>query len=396
MTAFSRISGTAFLLALSLSAGPALAQDSAPPPQPSPTDTVGPAQLRDFNLQGNVVRQAEPPPPRPQTSPPRAAPASPPPGAAPQAAPEPVRQPERAATPSDEARQAARPAAPIDPGGAAGPLVDLTDPSPADPLFRPLPERPGQSAFVPSAAPAEGWSAPWWIAALLALAGGGVFLLRRRRRPLALAGNGPPAAEPATLDRAAVRTPAPPPAPAPEGRVTAAPAIPTGIVSTRLRPWLDISFQPLRLNLDEQQARLEFELVLLNSGGGPARDILVEAAMFNAGPEQDQQLAAFFSSPTPSGDPVPVLGPLQSMNFASAALLPRQGLRPFKAGDRTVFVPLVGFNVVYRGGGDRQTSATFLVGRETGGDRLAPFRVDQPSGAFSGLGSRELDIRVRT
>ena len=56
--------------------------------------------------------------------------------------------------------------------------------------------------------------------------------------------------------------------------------------------------------LDEQALTVEFELELFNSGSAPARGVLVDAAIFNAGPDQDQQIGAFFASPVGQGESV--------------------------------------------------------------------------------------------
>jgi hypothetical protein len=62
-------------------------------------------------------------------------------------------------------------------------------------------------------------------------------------------------------------------------------------------------------------------------------------------------------------------------------------VRSFEVEGRTLFVPLVAFNVLYSGG--MQTSASFLVGRGTEEDeKLAPFRLDLGPRIFRGLSAR--------
>lgn len=59
-------------------------------------------------------------------------------------------------------------------------------------------------------------------------------------------------------------------------------------------------------------------------------------------------------------------------------------------------MPLIAFNILYgwsRGNG--QTSASFLVGRDTRGDKLAPFRLDLGPRLFRSLGQTPLPIAVR-
>jgi hypothetical protein len=68
----------------------------------------------------------------------------------------------------------------------------------------------------------------------------------------------------------------------------------------------------------------------------------------------------------------------------------------FEVAGRQVFVPLIGFNILYRwGGGEGQTSNGFLLGRDTQGEKLAPFRIDLGPRVFRGLGARPLPQGVR-
>ena len=63
--------------------------------------------------------------------------------------------------------------------------------------------------------------------------------------------------------------------------------------------------------------------------------------------------------------------PLQRMSFRSVVTLPREQLRIFEVEGRSLFVPLVGFNALYRwSSGSGQTSATFIVGRNTEGEKI--------------------------
>jgi hypothetical protein len=59
-------------------------------------------------------------------------------------------------------------------------------------------------------------------------------------------------------------------------------------------------------------------------------------------------------------------------------------------------VPLVGFNVVYAWSSGRgQTSTSFIVGRNSNGEKMAPFRIGHGAKTFRGLGAREHTLRVR-
>ena len=396
MRAFVRFGIAATAVSLALAPVQVGAQEAVTP-APSSPDAVGPAQLRDFNLNGTVIRRAEPAPERsepaavrqrPSTAADRSAaePAPSRPAPARQVAerePQPERQAPAAAAPSRSAEQFRS-------------VAELPPPSPAESLFSQAPMLPGAADTGSSYAPAQalpedgsGFSPLPWLIALLLVGGAAAYYFRRQRSGLAFAGGAEtsqfvaPEPAPQRLQPKPVSAPAPPAAPA-------------GIVTTRLRPALELQFRPDRVLVEADRVVLEFEALVLNSGSGPARDVLVEAAMFNAGPAQDKEIGAFFERPVGQGDRVPMIGPLKSLGFRSAVNMPLEHLRQFQAGERTVFVPLIGFNVLYRsGGGDAQISAGYLVGKDIKGEKLAPFRLDQGPRAFSGLAARELDVRLR-
>src|SRR4029077_16193907 len=79
-----------------------------------------------------------------------------------------------------------------------------------------------------------------WLLAAIALGAGGAFLFWRNRSRHAYAGG--PQFDAFCAPRQAP-SPRPAPVPAPP---KAPPAAPAGIVSTRLRPWVELAFQPGR------------------------------------------------------------------------------------------------------------------------------------------------------
>jgi len=266
-----------------------------------------------------------------------------------------------------------------------------------------------------------------WLLALLAAIGAAAWYFRRQRSGYAFAGAGadasafdlsPSPAPPRAQPRPTAPQPGSPPAPrapapmepplkgavvstrlrvAPEVKPESKPAIPSpGIVSARLRPWLDIEFQPLAASFSDKQGVIQFDVTLFNSGSAPAREILLEARLFNAGGDQDEVIAKFFANPTVVGDRLDVIQPLQRMAFRTSATVPREQMRIYEAGGRKVWVPLIGFNASYRwSGGEGQTSASYLLGRDTNGEKMAPFRVDMGARTFNDLGAHEHDVRLR-
>ena len=144
-------------------------------------------------------------------------------------------------------------------------------------------------------------------------------------------------------------------------------------------------------------AVLQFDILVTNSGSAPARDVLIEAKMFAAHAGQDQEIAAFFHQPEGAGDRIPGIAPLGKLSLKSAVRMPIEQLHSFEANGRKLFVPLVGFNVLFRsGGGEGQASASFLVGRgDEEAEKLAPFRLDLGPRIFRGLSARSHSLGLQ-
>jgi hypothetical protein len=393
---------------LALGPVPLFAQE-APPEATTSTpaaDSVGPRELQNFNLQGTVTRAAEQP---------QAPPATPAPQRAQTATARTVQPSDQLAgtaaqTPraqdaqptTDSSRSAATEPARSAPTRTSSVTLDLPpiNESPAASPTRTSYSAPSPDSSVAEAESSAGSLAPQrsfpvipWLLAAIALGAGGAFLFWRNRSREAFAG-GPHfdayvAPEPVPRPRPA---PAPAPAPAPK-----APPPPAGIVSTRLRPWLELAFEPVRCVLDEEKVTFEFEIGLFNSGSAPARDVLIEATLLNAGPNQYGEVAAFFARPVGQGQRIAAIPPLQRMSLRTQVSAPRNQMQIFQAGGRQVIVPLIAFNTLYRWGvvSEGQTSASFLLGRDTKGEKLAPFHVDLGPRVFRGLGVRALPQSVR-
>ena len=368
-----------------LGQAPALAQSAPPPTSNTPaTEAIGPAQLQNFNLQGTVTKPADAAPTRRTTQVPKA----------------PATVEASQSDPATEPRPARRIAGTPQPQKESPAPVAIATPQPPVPL----PVTP--SASAPAAAPAslpltteapsanlapEHSLAIWpWLLAALALGVGGGFLFWRRNNREAYAGG--PHVDEFVAPQPQPRAPAPP-APAP---VPPPPAAPAGIVSTRMRPSIEVAFQPMRCIVEEQRVTLEFELEVLNSGNGPARNVLIEGSLFNAGATQDEEIGAFFASPAGQGERIPVIPPMQRVELRPQLHVALDQLRILDAGGRRFFVPLIAFNAFYeRNGGAGQTSVAWLIGRDTKAEKLAPFRVDLGPRVFRGLAARPLPISVR-
>ena len=108
------------------------------------------------------------------------------------------------------------------------------------------------------------------------------------------------------------------------------------------------------------------------------------------------QIQSFFDRPLGEGEPIPAIPPLQRISVRSAVVLPREQVQALEFEGRALFVPIIAFNALYEwGGGKGQTSASYLVGKQTDGEKLAPLRLDLGPRLFRNLVAREQELRLR-
>ena len=384
MRAVSRVGLAIVAAGLALTPVQSLAQSAPDSSTNTPaTDAIGPRELQNFSLNGTVTKTADTPAPAPSAT-----------AQAPQSPTEAPRETPSSSTRTAGGRAIASASASAPAAARSSLALDLPPPTAATPASALQTGFATEPASAPAALSPDQklpiW--PWLLLAGVIGAAAGLLLLRRRRSNEAFAG-GP------EIDAyvAPEPTPAPRPVPVPpKAPAKAPPAKPVGVISTRLRPWIEIAFAPLGCTIDDDRLTLEFEVQLTNSGSAPARDIVVDASMFNAGARQEQDIGAFFAQPLGQGENIQAIPPLQHVNIRTSLIAPRQNIQVFELGGHQVFVPLIAFNAVYRlASGTGQTSVAYLVGRETKGDKLGPLRADQGSRAFARLDARPLPINVR-
>ena len=352
---------------------------------------VGPSQLQNFSINGTVTKPATTPPAEEPAQPPQQRPgtASSPAPATTQTETQPRASQRRGGqvpaveTPRDRSTdQAAEVIAAPPPAVTQPPTV--SDSIPADQI----PAGPPSDEPVSS----NGISFLPWLIAALALAGGSAWFFLRRRPREGFAGAG----SIELFDAPLAPTPAPRVQTPPSAPASAPDPVPTGVVSTRLRPWLEIELNPDRGVVDDEKAAVAFELSVYNSGSVAARDVVLEATLFAAGPMQDQQIQLFFDNPVGKGDPIPVIPPMKRATVNTVVFIARDKVRPIKVEGRSLFVPVIAVNALYSWGRTRaQTSASYIVGKQTSGEKLAPFRLDLGRRIFRGLAAREHELKVR-
>ena len=388
-----------FAIVAAVAAAPLPLRAQGAPPETNQSGTVGPRELENFTINGTVTqpapeRPAPAPAPAPATS--RNEPASRP--AAEQSPPASGANQGTAERPSEPSASRESPAP------ATSQPLRQTEPSSSVTVALPELDSQGQASGAPVpnslAEPSTGGFGLWpWLLAALAVAGGLAFYFARGRLQPAHAGGADmrefEAPVPAPAPRGAV-APRHDPVPAPSPPAPASDDPFKGLVSTRLRPWIELGFQPSRCSVEDDKVTIDFEIEMVNSGNAPARAVLIEARLVNAGPEQDSEIGQFFSNPVGKGERIDTIAPLKNVRIKSRIVTPRENVQVYDVGGRKVFVPLIAFNILYdwsRGKG--QTSASYLVGRDTKTEKMAPFRIDLGPRLFRSLGQAPLPIAVR-
>lgn len=372
------------------------------------TDAIGPRELQDFTLPGTAAKPAEQSPPATPVARPAEQSGQ---VSNPEGAPLPKRQTLRRET---KIAASAAPAVTARTTRVSNPSVSSPSqsiprtavPVAAMPLAATsaaVAPAPARLSPTPSAAPEQRLSLLPWLLAALALAAGATFVFWRRKglnERLAGAGNYDPfvAPEPVPAARGVERAPTPVPEAAAPRQVEVTPAaVPRGIVSSRLRPSLELGMQPLSCLVDDEQVTIEFEVELFNSGTAPARAVIAEASLLNASATHEQELAAFYAKAPADGDRIDSIPPMRRMTFKNRVVAPRAAVQEYELAGRRAFVPVLAFNAQYEwSGGKGQSSLAFLLGRETRGEKLGPLHLDGAQREVRHLGARVLPTAVRT
>jgi hypothetical protein len=135
--------------------------------------------------------------------------------------------------------------------------------------------------------------------------------------------------------------------------------------------------------------------VVKNLSNQPARNVRIEARMFNAGSDQERMIGAFFGEPLKEK---PVARPFEIPARSQAKLnrvvsLDNSEVRAITVQGRRLFIPMVAFNIVYDWGEGEsgQTSRCFVVGREpdSPNERMGPFRLDLGPRVYRSIGQRQ-------
>jgi hypothetical protein len=224
------------------------------------------------------------------------------------------------------------------------------------------------------------------LAAGLALLAGLFFLHRRRRTAFA---GGAAAVERASLPEGA--EPAAP-APAPVRR----PILVEDNDEEESRPTLELEFKPDRMVATDKQAIVHFKLTLRNVGQVPARNVRIEARMFSASAQQNQEIAAFLAMPCEIEAAPLTLPGRKGMDTEGAVAMDRQTVREIRIEGRPLFIPTVVVRVVYHWGKGRssQVHGSYVVGIENqkSPEKMGPFRLDMGPRIYRSVGGRQVEF----
>jgi hypothetical protein len=227
---------------------------------------------------------------------------------------------------------------------------------------------------------------PWLLAGLLAAA---AFLLLRRRRRVADDGYveqshhsleqshheaHPEVIPPEPMQPASLAMAAAP--------VAAAPVAAAPVAGGHDRPWLELGLSPHRAGVSGDDAVVEFELIVGNTGSAPARDVRVSTWMLAAGEtEMERRL---IEREDEAELPEVTIEAGAGKRIEASVALPRAGLHD-------AILPVVVADARYRlpDGSEGRTSVSFAVGVPDG-EELAHFDVEHPSGLHEAVEARQL------
>lgn len=372
-------------IAAALLAIPAQAQ------QPADNGVVGAPELRDFTLPGARV-ESRPVEAQPETtaSAPAETQAQPVTRAPVTIVPPPA--------PSTEVRRQAPVRAPVSrPSTETGGEALPPDSAPATDIpatdTAPLPAA-APDAAEPSLSPADqGFGNTPWIALGLLLAGLLGFAFYRRGRQPALV-----EAAPAPMLREAAEPAPRAPMPAPVARLKAQVASQPKPAPAAVRPWLEMEFKPDRMVATDEEASVHFLLTIKNVGKSHARNVRIVARMFNAGPQQQQEIEAFFAYPERArkGVSTQIIPHGTKLDMPASVALPKADARVYNVGGKPIFVPMVAVTILYdwthfgvtHSG---QTSQSYVVGVEpkAPAEKMGPFRLDLGPRIYRSVGQRQ-------
>ncbi len=150
------------------------------------------------------------------------------------------------------------------------------------------------------------------------------------------------------------------------------------------RPWLEFLLRPVRAGTSQDDAIVQFELTVGNTGTVAAKDVKISTWMFAAGEGTDME-RMLIEPPADATVSEVDIGAGDGTRVDAEIALPKAGLH-----EQTV-LPVVVADARYRlpDGSEGRTSASFAVGLPGGeGEELSPFQLDRATGLIESVEAR--------
>jgi hypothetical protein len=141
------------------------------------------------------------------------------------------------------------------------------------------------------------------------------------------------------------------------------------------RPWIELLMRPVRAGTSKEDAIVQFELTVGNTGSVDAKDVRISTWMFAAGSAEESEMERMLINPPADATVSEIdIDAGEGAKVEAEISLPTQGMND-------TVLPVVVADARYRlpDGSEGRTSASFAIGLP-GAEELVPFPVDRASG----------------
>ena len=143
------------------------------------------------------------------------------------------------------------------------------------------------------------------------------------------------------------------------------------------RPWLEFSLRPVRAGTNVDEALVEIELTVGNSGSVAAKDVRISTFMFASGPASDSDMERMLVERGDDGVPPVTIKPGEGTRVDATLALSKADLIESTNGS---ILPIVVADARYTlpDGSEGRTSASFTIGvSEEGSPAMSPILLNE-------------------
>lgn len=144
------------------------------------------------------------------------------------------------------------------------------------------------------------------------------------------------------------------------------------------RPWLEFAMRPVRAGSNADDALVEIELTVGNSGSVAAHDVRISTFMFASEAASESEMDRLLLERNGEGEVSPItIEPGEGTRVDATLSLPKENLGGEEA--RT-FVPVIVADARYRlaDGTEGRTSASFTIGMSSEDEEMRPIAIHRP------------------